>query len=130
RPESPSVPDGSARTGTAGTRARAAPARRSPTAPPSPPPRRDPGRPPPPPARLPPPTGPGGGRPIPPLRGARPPRRPNPTEWQHRRAPHAFMRRHFFIVTVVPFPTADVTSKSSIKRRAPGRPRPRPPEVE
>src|SRR2546426_8512318 len=42
----------------------------------------------------------------------------------------SFMRRHFFIVTVVPIPTVELTSKSSIKRRAPGSPRPRPPDVE
>ena len=34
------------------------------------------------------------------------------------------------IVIVVPTPASEVISKSSINRRAPGSPRPRPPEVE
>src|SRR5207237_4614846 len=39
-------------------------------------------------------------------------------------------RRHFFIVMVVPCPTTDCTSNSSIRRFAPGRPAPTPCEVE
>src|SRR5437870_3526716 len=36
---------------------------------------------------------------------------------------------HFFTVTVVPIPTSDTISNSSIRRLAPGSPRPRLPEV-
>ena len=39
-------------------------------------------------------------------------------------------RRHFFIVMVVPCPTTDCTSNSSIRRFAPGRPAPTPCDVE
>src|SRR5438034_215834 len=39
-------------------------------------------------------------------------------------------RSHFFTVTVVPRPTADSMSNSSVSRLTPGSPRPRPPEVE
>src|ERR1700675_3443670 len=37
---------------------------------------------------------------------------------------------HFFTVTIVPRPGSEAISKSSIKRRTPGRPRPRLPDVE
>ena len=37
---------------------------------------------------------------------------------------------HFFTATVVPRPGTEVISNSSIKRRTPGRPMPRLPEVE
>src|SRR5206468_3004286 len=37
---------------------------------------------------------------------------------------------HFFTVTVVPRPTAETMSNSSVSRLTPGSPRPRPPEVE
>src|SRR5512134_121391 len=37
---------------------------------------------------------------------------------------------HFFMTTVVPRPISEMISNSSIRRRAPGRPIPRPPEVE
>ena len=39
-------------------------------------------------------------------------------------------RRHFFMVIVVPRPTTESTSNSSISRLAPGRPAPTPCEVE
>src|SRR5439155_25222796 len=39
-------------------------------------------------------------------------------------------RSHFFTVTVVPRPTADSMSNSSVSRLTPGSLRPRPPEVE
>ena len=49
----------------------------------------------------------------------------------HRRRLHAYLRRrHFFIVTVVPCPTTEITSNSSMRRFAPGKPRPSPPDVE
>src|SRR5207237_8652988 len=38
-------------------------------------------------------------------------------------------RFHFFTVTVVPRPTSETMSNSSVSRLTPGRPRPRPPEV-
>src|SRR6266436_8449875 len=38
--------------------------------------------------------------------------------------------RHFFTVTFVPWPGAEEISNSSIKRRTPGSPRPKLPEVE
>src|SRR2546422_6983239 len=44
-----------------------------------------------------------------------------------RTGPHRFHRR---TVTVVPLPKSEMISNSSISRRVPGRPRPRPPEVE
>src|SRR3989441_11358929 len=44
-----------------------------------------------------------------------------------RTGPHRFHRR---TVTVVPLPKSETISNSSISRRVPGRPRPRPPEVE
>src|SRR5947207_1517233 len=57
-----------------------------------------------------------------------PPRGP---PWRGRAAAgRARRRRRFFIVTVVPFPGLETTSKSSIKRRAPGSPSPSPPDVE
>src|SRR5205814_1702933 len=39
-------------------------------------------------------------------------------------------RSHFFTVTIVPRPTAETMSNSSVSRLTPGRPRPSPPEVE
>src|SRR5438876_5012546 len=39
-------------------------------------------------------------------------------------------RFHFFTVTVVPRPTSETMSNSSVSRLTPGSPRPRPPEVE
>src|SRR5258708_39961823 len=38
--------------------------------------------------------------------------------------------RHFFTITLVPWPGAEEISNSSINRRTPGRPRPKLPEVE
>src|SRR6266446_3499030 len=55
---------------------------------------------------------------------------PRQRQRRERRFDFQIARRHFFMVIVVPCPTTETTSNSSIRRFAPGRPAPTPCEVE